>query len=153
MRTLDFAPLYRSSVGFDYLSGLLENTHRVEKNQSGYPPYNIEKLTDDNYRISLAVAGFTESQVEILFQDGVLSVAGVKEKTKDEVETLFLHRGIAGRNFHRKFNLAEFIKVKSASMENGLLYIDLEKETPDALKPQRISIGDGKEVTIDSKAA
>ena len=153
MRTLDFAPLYRSSVGFDYLSGLLENTHRVEKNQSGYPPYNIEKLTDDNYRISLAVAGFTESQVEILFQDGVLSVAGVKEKKKDEVETLFLHRGIAGRNFQRKFNLAEFIKVKSASMENGLLYIDLEKETPDALKPQRISIGDGKEVTIDAKAA
>ena len=153
MRTLDFAPLYRSSVGFDYLSGLLENSNRTEKNQSGYPLYNIEKLTDDEYRISLAVAGFTKSQVEILFQDGVLSVTGVKDKPQDDVEPRFLHRGIAGRNFQRQFNLAEFIKVKSASMENGLLHVELQKETPDALKPQRISIGDGKEVTIDSKAA
>lgn len=153
MRTLDFAPLYRSSVGFDYLSGLLENSNRTEKNQSGYPPYNIEKLTDDEYRISLAVAGFTKSQVEILFQDGVLSVTGVKDKPQDDVEPRFLHRGIAGRDFQRRFNLAEFVKVKSAHMESGLLHIELQKETPAALKPQRISISGGKAVEVDSKAA
>ena len=153
MRTLDFAPLYRSSVGFDYISGLLENSHRVEKNQSAYPPYNIEKISEDEYRISLAVAGFTQEQVEILFQDGVLSVTGSKEKAADESDPVFLHRGIAGRDFQRKFNLAEFVRVKSASMENGLLYIDLQRETPEALLPRRIAIGDVDQADVKSKAA
>lgn len=153
MRTLDFAPLYRSSVGFDYLSGLLDNTHRVDKDQSGYPPYNIEKVTDDEYRISLAVAGFNESQIEIVFQEGVLSVSGEKDKTADDTKAVYLHRGIAGRAFKREFNLAEFIKVKSATMENGLLHIDLHRETPEALKPRRIHIGDGRETTSKSQAA
>ncbi|PCJ18647.1 MAG: heat-shock protein [Gammaproteobacteria bacterium] len=152
MRTLDFSPLYRSSVGFDHLSGLLENSRRVEKKQSGYPPYNIEKVAEDEYRISIAVAGFSEQQVEILLQDGVLSVTGKKESKQGE-EQVFIHKGIAGRGFQRKFNLSEFIKVKSASMANGLLHIDLERETPEALKPTRIPIGTEQPYAVNSNAA
>lgn len=138
MRTLDFSPLYRSTVGFDYLPSIFDNVSNIEKKQVGFPPYNIEKLDQENYRITMAVAGFSESELDISVEKGVLTVTGSKEQTNAESE--YLYKGIAARNFQRQFDLAEHIKVNGASMENGLLHISLQREVPEALKPRRISI-------------
>lgn len=138
MRTLDFSPLYRSTVGFDYLPSIFDNVSNIEKKQVGFPPYNIEKLDQENYRITMAVAGFSESELDISVEKGVLTVTGSKEQTNAESE--YLYKGIAARNFQRQFDLAEHIKVNGASMENGLLHISLQREVPEALKPRRIAI-------------
>ena len=138
MRTLDFSPLYRTTVGFDYLPSIFDNVSNIEKKQVGFPPYNIEKLDQENYRITMAVAGFSESELDISVEKGVLTVTGSKEQTNAESE--YLYKGIAARNFQRQFDLAEHIKVNGASMENGLLHISLQREVPEALKPRRIAI-------------
>jgi molecular chaperone IbpA len=137
MRTaLDFSPLYRSTVGFDRLFDLLDQ--RVESTTS-WPPYNIEKVDDDHYRIVMAVAGFAPDEIELLQQDSTLTVSGQKHPEPEGVQVL--HRGIATRAFKQSFNLADHVTVTSATLENGLLTIALVREVPEAMKPRRILIG------------
>jgi molecular chaperone IbpA len=138
MRTFDFSPLYRSTVGFDGMTRLLESALRADEGQSSYPPYNIEKTGENAYRITMAVAGFSESDITITAQDNSLVVTGKLEKTEEDKK--FLHRGIAGRAFERRFELAEHIRVSGASLVNGLLHVELVKEVPEAKKPRTVKI-------------
>lgn len=147
MRTLDFSPLYRSTVGFDHLSSLLDAVNRSDTNSNGYPPYNIELLEKDQYRITMAVAGFVQDELDIQTEKQTLTVKG--RKAEDDVERNFLHRGIAARNFERRFQLADHVEVKGARLENGMLHIDLAREIPEAEKPRKIAIGNGKSELID----
>lgn len=135
----DFSPLYRSFIGFDHLAGLIDKASRNEK-QSSYPPYNIESLAEDKYRITMAVAGFAETELDIESKQNHLVVTGTKSTPADQGERKFLYQGIAERNFERKFQLGDHVKVIGAFMENGLLHIDLEREIPEALKPRKIAI-------------
>ena len=146
MRTLDFAPLLRSSIGFENLNRLVDFATRGDSD--AYPPYNIEKLAEDAYRISMAVAGFGRDELELTVQDNVLIVLGKTEKA-DDAERQFLHRGIAKRAFERRFQLADTIKVTGAGYSDGLLNIELKREVPEHKKPRRIAI-DGE--TIESEA-
>ncbi len=153
MTRLDFSPLFRSTVGFDRVSRLLEAA--LDENGSAaatYPPYNIEKLSDDAYRIVMAVAGFGEKDIAITVKENTLFVEGrIDDK---ESGTRYLHRGIAGRAFERRFDLADHIKVDGATLENGLLVVDLRREIPEALKPRTIEIRSaGRQRTLDAKAA
>jgi molecular chaperone IbpA len=138
VRTYDVSPLFRSSVGFDRLFDLLTQAERAEAS-TAWPPYNIEKAADDQYRITMAVAGFTQDEIELTQHDTTLLVSG--QKAGQEGEHQYLHRGIAARTFRQTFNLAEHVKVAGATMENGLLTIELQREVPEALKPRRITIG------------
>jgi molecular chaperone IbpA len=135
MRTFDFTPLYRSTVGFDRLFDMLDSGIR-----SDWPPYDIEKFGDDEYRISMAVAGFAADEIELTQQGNSLLVSGAKAQAEDRADA-FLHRGIANRNFKQSFSLADHVKVTDASLENGLLSISLTREVPEQLKPRRIAIG------------
>ena len=138
MRTYDLSPLFRSTVGFDRLSRLLESAMTGDEAAASYPPYNIEKTGEDTYRITMAVAGFGPEDLEITAQQNSLVVTG---KAKKEQETgQFLYRGIAGRAFERRFQLADFIKVGKADLVNGLLHIDLVREVPETMKPRTIKI-------------
>jgi len=139
MRTLDLTPLFRSTVGFDHLARLVEGVSRVDDQTFTYPPYNIEKLSDDAYRVTMAVAGFAESDLEINVKGQTLTVTG--NAKKEETGQTYLHRGIAGRSFERRFQLAEHIRVANAALINGLLHIELVREVPEALKPRTIAIG------------
>lgn len=137
MNSIDFTPLYRSSIGFDRLAALLDSALTTETNTSGYPPYNIEILAENRYAITLAVAGFSEQEIDIQVEKGVLTVRGNKaEKTTGK----YLHRGIANRTFERKFNLADYVEVTEADLSQGLLTIGLVKEIPEAMKPKKIAI-------------
>ena len=142
MRTidLDFSPLYRSVIGFDRVAHLLEGitNNSQSTKQGGYPPYNIELLAENQYRITMAVAGFAEGELDIESRENVLVVQGKKQA--DDTERQYLHQGIAERNFERKFQLADYVKVTGAQMDNGLLHIELEREIPEAMKPRKISI-------------
>lgn len=138
MRNVDLSPLYRSFIGFDHLASLLDSANRTEKN-GGYPPYNIESVADDKYRITMAIAGFQDSELEIRSEQNTLVVKGTK--AEQETQTKYLYQGIAERNFERRFQLGDYIKVIGADLENGLLHIDLEREIPEALKPRKIEIG------------
>ena len=138
MRTLDFSPFYRSTVGFDRVFDLLDSATRLDASVSAYPPYNIEVTGEDAYRISLAVAGFGLDDLDIEVRENKLKVAG-KQGEGDE-NTRFLHRGIAGRAFERQFHLADHVKVTNASLENGLLHVDLVREIPEEQRPRRIEI-------------
>jgi molecular chaperone IbpA len=138
MRTLDLTPLFRSTVGFDNLTRLLDSAARVDDQAFAYPPYNIEKLSDDAYRVTMAVAGFAEKDIDITVVGQTLTVVG--RAGKDETARTYLHRGIAGRSFERRFQLADHIRVSGASLVNGLLSIDLERVVPEALKPRTITI-------------
>jgi molecular chaperone IbpA len=132
----DYAPLFRSSVGFDRVFNLLENAQRA-RSISDWPPYDIVKTGDDNYRISIAVAGFVQDDLDITFQSNLLTVTGKKQETTADG---YLHRGIAGRPFEHRFELADHVRVNGANLRNGLLSIDLVREIPEALKPRKISI-------------
>jgi molecular chaperone IbpA len=132
----DYAPLYRSSVGFDRVFNLLENAQRA-RSTNDWPPYDIVKTGDDSYRISIAVAGFTQDDLEVSFQSNLLTVAGKKQ---DAPADGYLHRGIAGRPFEHRFELADHVRVDGADLSNGLLSIELVREIPEALKPRKISI-------------
>jgi molecular chaperone IbpA len=136
----DLAPLYRSSVGFDHMFRLLDSAMKLDDAVPSYPPYNIERKTEDDYRVSMAVAGFAEKDLTITTQDNVLIVTGRKEKEEDEENRNWLHRGIAARAFERRFQLADHIRVERAKLEHGLLHIDLKREVPEAKKPRQIAI-------------
>jgi len=154
MRTMDFTPVFRSTVGFDRMARLLDHAMRATEaaNAPTFPPYNIEKLGEDEYRITMAVAGFGESDIEITAENGQLVIAGKIEKTDDEGRT-YLHRGIATRSFERRFDLADHIRVNGASLENGLLHVALVREVPEAMKPRKIEIGVGAPKAIESQRA
>lgn len=139
MRNYDISPLLRASVGFDRLMNLLDTASRAEDAGPTYPPYNIEKLDENRYRISMAVAGFAESELDVTVKEQSLIVTGRKAKS-DEGEASYLYRGIAQRAFERRFDMADHIKVVGASLENGLLHIDLAREIPETLKPRSIAI-------------
>ncbi len=138
MRNIDLSPLYRSFIGFDHLASALDAASRSEKS-NGYPPYNIELLNENHYRVSMAVAGFTDNELEIKVEASHLFVTG--KKTAETKEKHFLYKGISERNFERKFQLGDHVKVTNADLENGLLHIELEREIPEALKPRTIKIG------------
>jgi molecular chaperone IbpA len=137
--TLDFAPLYRSSIGFDRMFNLLENAGRVQSIDN-WPPYDILKIGEDDYQITMAVAGFAQDELSLTHEPNLLVIEGRKS---GEDERQYLHRGIAGRTFQRRFELADHVKVTGASLVNGLLTIDLKREIPEAVKPRRIEIGTG----------
>ena len=138
MRTFDLAPLFRTSVGFDNLTRVLDTVTRYDDSHVSYPPHNIVKASDDEYRITFAVAGFGQDDIEIVVEDNSLTVRG--KVAQDNDTTTYLHRGIAGRSFERRFQLADHIQVSDAVMENGLLHVDLKREVPEALKPRTIAI-------------
>jgi molecular chaperone IbpA len=139
----DYAPLFRSSVGFDRVFNLLENAQRA-RSISDWPPYDIVKIGDDSYRISIAVAGFAQDDLDITFQSNLLTVTGKRQETSADG---YLHRGIAGRPFEHRFELADHVRVNGADLCNGLLSIDLVREIPEALKPRKISIQSGPSLT------
>lgn len=153
MRTLDFSPLYRSTVGFDHLSSLLNTVSQREQSQPTYPPYNIERLDEDQYRITMAVAGFVQDELDIQSEQQSLTVKGVK--AADTEQRNYLHQGIGARNFERRFQLAEHVKVRAAHLENGLLHIELAREIPETMKPRSIPINstDAKLIDIERRKA
>lgn len=148
MRTFDFAPLYRASVGFDQIADMMDRVLSDNVPSSSYPPYNIEKTAEDAYRISIAVAGFSADDLGIEVKENALIVTARKPDTKEEKS--YLHRGIATRAFERRFQLADHVRVNGASHEDGMLHIDLVREVPEALKPRRIEIArSGKAIEAD----
>lgn len=153
MRSFDFAPLHRATIGFDQIADMMDRVLTNDVAQPSYPPYNIEKTDVDAYRISIAVAGFTDDDLSIEVKENSLLVAG-KKSTEDE-KRKYLHRGIATRAFERRFALADHVRVTGASHENGMLHIDLKREVPEALKPRRIEISSAKSIekdVVDAKA-
>ncbi len=144
MNTIDLTPLYRSSIGFDRFGSLLDSALRSEQSAS-YPPYNIEVVGENEYAITLALAGFDDSDIDIQTEKGVLTVKGKKEDKNEDAQ--YLHRGIANRSFERKFNLADHVEVRGASLNNGLLTINLLREIPEAMKPKKIEINSGSNVS------
>jgi len=138
MTTFDFSPLYRTSVGFDRLASMMSSATRQDQGNS-YPPYNIRSTSEDHYQITMAVAGFSEDEIDITSEQNRLVITGNSADEEEQGE--YLHRGIATRSFERRFNLADHVRVVSASLENGLLHIDLERELPEAMKPRSIKIG------------
>lgn len=149
MTTLDLTPLYRSTIGFDRMASLIDSAMRGEPSTSGYPPYNIEVTGENQYGITLAVAGFDEDELDIQVENGVLSVRGKKANSEDDREYRYLHQGIAFRSFERKFNLADHVEVRGAQLKNGLLNISLVKEVPEAMKPKTIPIEGSGRSTIE----
>jgi molecular chaperone IbpA len=148
MRNFDFAPLYRATVGFDQIADMMDRVLSSEVNETTYPPYNIEKTADDAYRISIAVAGFSEQDLGVELREGQLIVTARKQ-SEDETQRTFLHRAIATRAFERKFQLADHVRVTGATHADGMLHIDLVREMPEALKPRQIEILSGNAVEKD----
>lgn len=152
MRSYDFSPLFRSAIGFDRVPSLIDSAQRTAESVDQYPPYNIEKVGEDSYRIAMAVAGFTKDDLTVEVRDGVLFVSGARP-TENESTPKFLHRGIAARAFERRFQLADHVEVKNADLQNGLLSIDLVRELPEAMKPRTIEVTSGSKVIEGKKAA
>lgn len=157
MRSFDFAPLHRATIGFDQIADLMDRALSTDVAQPSYPPYNIEKTAADAYRISIAVAGFSEEDLSVEVKENALVVSA--KKSDDDSDRTYLHRGIATRAFERRFTLADHVCVTGASHENGMLHIDLKREVPEALKPRRIAIasaksanGDVLDAEVDNKA-
>lgn len=144
MNAIDLTPLYRSTVGFDRVANILDSALRTNQSSAGYPPYNIEVTGENEYSITLAVAGFTEQEIDIQVENGTLTVAG--KKSKDDGSKQFLYQGIATRSFERKFNLADYVRVDGADLKNGLLTVNLTKEIPEAMKPRKIHINGVREI-------
>ena len=149
MTTFDFSPLYRTSVGFDRLASLMSSATRQDQGNS-YPPYNIRTTSEDHYQITMAVAGFAEADLDITTEHNRLVITGNRADESEE-KGEYLHRGIATRSFERRFNLADHVKVVAASLENGLLHIDLERELPEAMKPRSIKIGTSSARLLDAE--
>src|SRR6201994_3275754 len=151
MRTVDFSPFFRSAIGFDRLFDLAEAAQRV--GEESYPPYNIERIDEDRFQISVALAGFSPEEVALTVEQNVLTLEGRRAEKEDKT---FLHRGISARSFKRQFTLADHVEVKGARFENGLLIIDLQREIPEAMKPRRLALNDaapGKVTQLEAKAA
>lgn len=153
MDPFDFSPLFRSTIGFDRLARLLDSANRTDSSTLAYPPYNIEKTGEDSYRLTMAVAGFGRDELDITVQENALTVTG-KARNGDD-ESRYLHRGIARRAFERRFSLADHIRVVGASLENGMLHVDLVHEVPEAAKPRKIEIAsdEPKQRAVEQKAA
>ena len=151
MRTFDLAPLYRATVGFDQMADLMDRVLSADTTQTTYPPYNIEKTADDAYRISLAVAGFTDTDLNVEVRENALIVTA--KKAEEEGERKFLHRGIATRAFERRFTLADHVRVTGAAHADGMLHIDLVREVPEALKPRRVEIQSAPAIEGSAMAA
>ena len=149
MRTFDLAPLYRSTVGFDRLFSMLDGFEAAP----GYPPYNIERTGDNAYRITVAVAGFAEPELNIEVKENTLTIRGEKNAKEEEKRGEVLYQGIAARTFERVFQLADYVQVKGASLENGLLHVDLVREIPEAKKPRQIVINASKPQAVETKVA
>jgi len=155
MATIDLSPLFRSTIGYDRVNRLLESAMAGEASAPSYPPYNIEKLGEDDYRVVVAVAGFREEDIDITVENSTLTIRG-KANEDGDAEVRYLHRGIAGRAFERRFELADHIRAKGAKLENGLLSIELVREVPEHLRPRKIEIGASsaaKNVLEDKKKA
>lgn len=150
MTRFDLTPLFRSTVGFDHLSRLMDSAFEAAASDGGYPPYNIEKLSDESYRITMAVAGFETDDVTVTQHENMLVVKGASKQEAQSDTRQFLHRGIAGRSFERRFHLADHITVTSANLANGLLNIDLLREVPEHKKPRQITIESKKPGLMDS---
>ena len=150
MVNFDFSPLYRSSIGFDHMVSLLDSARRIDQGGNSYPPYNIQRTGDDAYRISMAVAGFDQSELNVETKENTLTINGVKNKDDDKN---YLYQGIAERNFERRFQLADHVKVTNAKLENGLLHVDLVREIPEAMKPRTIQIQAEKSNLIEGETA
>lgn len=142
MRHLDLTPLYKSTIGFDRLASLFDSMSTLDSDVPNYPPYNIERLADDEYRITMAVAGFAEEDLNIEVKQNAMTIRG--EQKAEEKDNSYLHRGIATRAFERRFQLADHVEVRGAKLENGLLHVDLVREVPEAMKPRSIEITAGK---------
>lgn len=151
MRGFDLTPYRRSTVGFDRLFDLIENNARAVQGDN-YPPFNIERLSDDKYRVTLAVAGFREDELDIVAQQNLLQVAGRKAEISNDERAKFVHVGIANRSFERRFELADFVRVESANLADGLLTIELVREVPEAMKPKKIAINGGQIVEIGKQS-
>src|ERR1700755_1826315 len=151
MDRFDFSPLFRSTIGFDRLTRMVDAATRVDSASLAYPPYNIEKTGEDAYRLTMAVAGFSQDELEITAQENTLLVTGKAKKEEDE--NRYLHRGIARRAFERRFSLADHIEVVGASLLNGMLHVDLVREVPEAMKPRKIAIVTPQPEVIEKKAA
>jgi molecular chaperone IbpA len=151
MQTFDFTPLFRSTVGFDRLTRLLDSAGRVDDGSFSYPPYNIEQTGEHAYRIVMAVAGFGEGDLSITQQGNSLLISGKQEKPAEDKK--YLYRGLAGRAFERRLELADHIKVVGANLANGMLSIELAREVPEAMKPRTVKIGSGEAKVIEGKAA
>jgi molecular chaperone IbpA len=151
MRTYDLSPLYRATVGFDRMANLLDRVLTQDAAPSTYPPYNIEKTDENAYRISIAVAGFTDAELSVEQREAELVIAARKEK--DETQRTYLHRGIATRAFEKRFQLADHVRVTGAAHENGMLHVDLVREVPEALKPRRIEISQSGAKAIEADRA
>ena len=153
MRTFDLAPLYRSTIGFDRLFSMLDQVAGYEGAGSSYPPYNIERTGENAYRITLAVAGFSDAELTLETKDSTLTIKGEKQAKTEEKNGDVLYQGIAARAFERAFQLEDHVQVKGASLENGLLHVDLVREVPEAMKPRQIPINGSGPRAIDTKAA
>jgi molecular chaperone IbpA len=151
MDRFDFSPLFRSTIGFDRLTRLVDAASRVDSAALAYPPYNIEKTGEETYRVTMAVAGFSRDEIDVTVHENSLLVTG-KAKT-DEDEGRYLHRGIARRAFERRFSLADHIKIVGASLDNGMLHVDLVHEVPEEAKPRKIQIGSGQPQVLGQKQA
>lgn len=151
MTTIDFTPLFRSMIGFDRMASSLETAFRNEA--GGYPPYNVELEGENRYRITMAVAGFSENELSIESKENLLTVAGTRREDEEHEGRRFLYRGIANRGFERKFQLADYVKVVDAKLENGLLHIQLVREVPEAMKPRKIEIHGGTGRLIENVGA
>ncbi|QKK02489.1 MAG: Hsp20 family protein [Pseudomonadota bacterium] len=157
MNTFDLSPLYRTAIGFDRLADMLSNASRVDSN-NGYPPYNIESLGEDRYRITMAVAGFSPDELDIVSEQNTLTVSGRKAEDADDQHdsdsgSEYLYRGIATRSFERRFQLADHVRVEGADLRNGLLHVDLKRELPEQMKPRKIEIGRADSRAIDSDSS
>jgi len=149
MTTIDFSPLLRSMIGFDRMSSALETAYRSEP--GGYPPYNIETSGENDYRITMAVAGFAQKDLTLEVKENILTVSGARSEEDEADARKYLYRGIANRSFERKFQLADYVRVVDGRLENGLLHVDLRREIPEAMKPRKIEIrGDDRRVIESS---
>ncbi len=153
MTHFDLSPLHRSAIGFDNIFSMLDSVNRSERNQSSYPPYNIELTDEDHYRITMAVAGFDRAELDVETEHNTLTVSGKKTTQSEEAAKTYLHRGIAARDFKRQFQLADHVRVVDAKLENGLLHVDLLKEIPEAMKPRRIEIKSDDSLVIEAGQA
>ena len=153
MRHFDLSPLYRSTVGFDRLFSMLDTLPSGDASTPGYPPYNIERTGENAYRITMAVAGFSDQDIDVESNENVLTIKAQKAEEAEEEGREVLHRGIAARSFERRFQLADHVEVRGANLENGLLHIELVREIPEAMKPRKIAITAAGTKQIDAKAA
>ncbi len=151
MRNFDLTPLYRATVGFDQIADLMDRVVKNDTSRESYPPYNIEKTGEDAWRISIAVAGFSDAELTVEVKENTLHIAA--RRAADDSDRSYLHRGIATRAFERRFHLAEHVRVTGAAHENGMLHMELAREVPEALKPRRIEIATARDVEVAASAA